>query len=120
MSEKIIAGTIMLTMVDGRKKFLVNKCQDEQHLVSAIAQPEKTGLASILERLKEEVHLDVTQLTLLELTNGVIQGQSVPLFVFEAVEAHVAMTLPKEYVWEDFKHFQQIVQKFEIEGMPSF
>ncbi|EOT45487.1 MULTISPECIES: hypothetical protein [Enterococcus] len=120
MSEKIIAGTIMLTMLDGTKKFLVNKCQNEQHLVSAIAQPERTGLASILERLKEEVNLDVTHLELLELTNGVIKGQSVPLFVFEAVEKNVPLDLPHEYVWEDFKHFQQIVQKFNIEGMPSF
>ncbi|MGX7329755.1 hypothetical protein [Enterococcus bulliens] len=120
MSEKIIAGTIMLTMSDGTKKFLVNKCQNEQHLVSAIAQPEKTGLASILERLKQEVQLDVTHLALLELTNGVIKGQSVPLFVFEATQEHVDMQLPLDYVWEDFKHFQRIVQKFNIEGMPSF
>lgn len=118
--KKIIAGTVMLTMEDGSKKFLVNLKQDALHLVSSEAQPEMTGLASILNVLKETVQLDVTKLRLLELTNGMIVNQSVPIFIFEMDQKDTTSQLPETYIWEQFSEFQKIVQKFEIEGMPHF
>jgi hypothetical protein len=121
IGKKWIAGTVILTQSNGEKLFLVKQEKEKMHLVSTKGDSEKTGLASILEVLKKEVHLEITQLKLLELTNGVIAGTNVPLFVFELEEqADVQLVLPDQYQWRTFEQMQKVIQKFEIEGMPQF
>ncbi|MFD2728437.1 hypothetical protein [Enterococcus camelliae] len=121
IGKKWIAGTVILTQSDGEKLFLVKQEKEKMHLVSTKGDSEKTGLASILEVLKKEVHLEITQLKLLELTNGVIAGTNVPLFVFELEEQpDVQLVLPDQYQWQTFEQMQKVIQKFEIEGMPQF
>ena len=121
IGKKWIAGTVILTQSNGEKLFLVKQENEKMHLVSTKGDSEKTGLASILEVLKKEVHLEITQLKLLELTNGVIAGTNVPLFVFELEEqADVQLVLPDQYQWRTFEQMQKVIQKFEIEGMPQF
>lgn len=121
IEKKWIAGTVILTQSDSGKLFLVKQEKEKMHLVSTKGDSEKTGLASILEVLKKEVHLEITQLKLLELTNGVIAGTNVPLFVFELEEQpDVQLVLPDQYQWQTFEQMQKVIQKFEIEGMPQF
>jgi len=107
IKKKWIAGIVMLTQLDGTKLFLIKL--------------EKTGLASILEVLKAEANIEISRLKLLELTNGVIAGTNVPLFVFELDEqVDVPNQLPEGYLWQSFGQMQKVIQKFEIEGMPYF
>ncbi len=44
---------------------------------------DKTGLATILQLFKDRIHLDVTAIELVELTNGNIDTQNIPLFVLK-------------------------------------
>ena len=45
-----------------------------------------TGLANVLQNIKENVRLDVFQLRLVELTSAKIADKRMPIFVFEAKE----------------------------------
>ncbi len=121
IKKKWIAGIVMLTQLDGTKLFLTKQEQGKMHLVSTPGSVEKTGLASILEVLKAEANIEISRLKLLELTNGVIAGTNVPLFVFELDEqVDVPNQLPEGYLWQSFGQMQKVIQKFEIEGMPYF
>ena len=63
MASKRVAGTIMLHLEDGSKKFLVHSVDDKLEFALAELSEEKTGLANILSFLKEIVHIDVRRLT---------------------------------------------------------
>ena len=83
MASKRVAGTIMLHLEDGSKKFLVHSIDDKLEFALAELSEGKTGLANILNFLKEIVHIDVSKISLMELTNTHINQENVPLFVFE-------------------------------------
>ena len=71
---------------------------------------EMTGLASMLQWFKEEVQLDVTSISLVELTNAHINKENVPLFVFEMDEQALKMKWIKTYTWvapAELKRFGQ-------------
>lgn len=57
---------------------------------------EMTGLASMLQWFKEEVQLDVTSISLVELTNAHINKENVPLFVFEMDEQALKNEMDKD------------------------
>jgi hypothetical protein len=120
LKEKIVAGTVMLHLDDGTKKFLMCEKESRLELAYTAISHEKTGLANILQLLKEEVFLDIANINLLELTNGQAENRNVPLFVFEAKEAEQPTDLPKDYEWMAAKYFRQVIKDFEIEGMPFF
>ena len=52
-------------------------------LASTDFSEDKTGLATILQLFKDRIHLDVTAIELVELTNGNIDTQNIPLFVLK-------------------------------------
>ena len=86
MSNKKVAGTIILNLNDGSKKFLMHPIGEAIEFAMAKVSDEMTGLASMLQWFKEEVQLDVTSISLVELTNAHINKENVPLFVFEMDE----------------------------------
>lgn len=120
LNKKRVAGTVILTLHDGTKKFLLHKEGDNVKLLTVELSEEQTGLASALQLLKERVHLDVTTIELVELTSGYENNQKVPLFVFEMVEDEWSNQLPSEFYWGNTSSFQHTIQQFKIEGLPYF
>jgi len=120
LSNKKVAGTVILHLEDGSKKFLIRTTEDRFTLAFTDFSDEQTGLANILQVLKEEVKLDIKNIQLVELTNGQIQDANVPLFVFETRENQQQADLPNEYYWAKAQTFREIIQDMDIEGMPFF
>lgn len=120
MENKKVAGTVILHLQDGAKRFLVHSTGETLELASTDFIAEKTGLANILEMLKDQVHLDVKKIDLVELTNGQIDHENVPLFVFEAQEAVLESELPQDFCWEEPQRFREIIRNYDIEGVPYF
>ncbi len=120
LKDKRVAGTVMLNLEDGSKKFLVRATENKLELASTALYEERTGLANILQLLKETVHLDISSIHLVELTNGCMNNRNIPLFVFEAQERDQPDTLPANYGWKEPRLFRQIIQDYDIDGMPFF
>lgn len=120
LSKKRVAGTVILNLQDGTKKFLLHKVGDDAKLLTVELSEEQTGLASALQLLKEQAQLDVTTIELVELTSGYENDEKVPLFVFEMLETDAAHDLPNNFYWGNTASFQQIIQQFKIEGLPYF
>ncbi|KAF1302944.1 MULTISPECIES: hypothetical protein [Enterococcus] len=120
MEDKKVAGTVMLHLQNGSKKFLMHSVGDTIELAYTKFSNDRTGLANILQLLKDTAHLDVNNLNLVELTNGHIDEENIPLFVFEAEEAKLVGLLPDDYHWEDPERFQKIIEDYAIEGVPFF
>jgi len=120
LSDKKVAGTVILHLEDGSKRFLVRTFDDSVALAFTNFSEEQTGLANILQLLKEDVDLDIENIRLVERTNGQIHEANVPLFVFESQENQQWAELPEQYYWAEAQTFREIIQDMEIEGMPFF
>lgn len=120
LSDKKVAGTVILHLEDGSKRFLVRTIDDSVALAFTNFSEEQTGLANILQLLKEDVDLDIENIRLVELTNGQVHEANVPLFVFEAQESQQWEELPNQYYWAEAQTFREVIQDMEIEGMPFF
>ncbi|MFK4567546.1 hypothetical protein [Enterococcus sp. UD-01] len=119
MSNKKVAGTIMLNLNDGSKKFLVHPVGGLMGFVTAKVSEDMTGLASILQIFKEEIQLDVTSISLVELTNAHSAAENMPLFVFEMSEQDM-VAINEDYVWEKPSELKNLLASYEIEGVPMF
>jgi hypothetical protein len=119
LSNKKVAGTIMLNLNDGSKKFLVHPVNGLMGFVTAKVSEDMTGLASILQIFKEEIQLDVTSISLVELTNAHSAAENMPLFVFEMSEQDM-VAINDEYVWEKPSELKNLLASYEIEGVPMF
>ena len=120
VENRKVAGIVMLHLEDGAKRFLLHSTGNALELAYADYSEGKTGLANILELLKSTVELDVKKIDLVELTNGQINRENVPMFVFEAEEAAQKRELPAGYYWEEPQKFREIIRNYDIEGMPYF
>ena len=120
MANKKVAGTVILHLEDGSKRFLMHQENEEIKFVATESYEDKTGLANILERLRESVQLDITKINLVDLTNGQVDKQSMPLFVFETNEKDLIHALPAQYKWVQPEMFRQAIKQYAIEGMPIF
>lgn len=126
MSEKQwVAGTIIAQNSENHSVFLVAKNEESFTFVTTEIEEERTGLASILEHFKLKMHIDMDALKLFELTNAVVDGHKIPLFVFELI--HPAETLSEvlktdaaDLSWEKTATLQATMQKWEISGVPRF
>lgn len=121
LENKKVAGTVILQLGNGAQKFLVQKTEIESEfkLVTFIGR-EHTGLANMLLFLKETVKLNVACMDLVDLTNGTMDKERVPFFVFETKEIDQMLDLPNGYSWEEPKAFRQVIENFHLEGMPMF
>lgn len=120
MANKRVAGTIMLHLEDGTKRFLVHAIDDTVEFAVANISEGKTGLANILNFLKDIVHIDVSTINLMELTNTHIDHENVPLFVFEANQQSQTTELAEGYHWEEPEQMRVVLGTYEIEGVPLF
>lgn len=121
MENKQIAATVILNKADGSKRFLMRQTSAQSTLVVANANEGNTGLANVLQVLKEQVAIDVYQLQLVELTNGIIKDKRMPIFVFEINESENMHTeLADGYIWKDTQYFMERIANFEVKGMPLF
>lgn len=117
--KKQVSGTIMLHLDNGSKCFLVHNVGTGKEFAKTTAEPGKTVLASFLNFLKEKMHVDVNEISLVELTNTQSAGVSLPLYVFEATEK-VHIELPDDYAWEAPESVREILGTVQIEGVPLF
>lgn len=121
MENKQIAATVILNKADGSKRFLMHQTSEQSTLIVANVDEEKTGLANVLQVLKENVAIDVYQLQLVELTNGIIKDKRMPIFVFEMNEnQEINVELPTGFTWQDPQFFMDRIANFEVKGMPLF
>ena len=120
MANKKVAGTVILHLENGLKRFLMHQVGEEVNFIATDYREEKTGLANILEQLRESVQLDITKIDLVDLTNGQFNNKSVPLFVFETYEKNLTKNVSSDYQWVEPEKFRQTIKKFSIEGMPIF
>ena len=120
LENKQIAATVILHRNDGSKRFLTENQAQGQSLLLVENDTMHTGLANVLQNIKENVHLDVFQLRLVELTNAKIADKRMPIFVFEVKEEDIDIRLPAQYSWKEAKYFMQMISEFEVQGMPIF
>ncbi len=121
MTSLKVAGTVMLNSTDGVKKFLVEKIRPGYKFVTAEISNERTGLACILEALKNDAKIDVSKIGLVELANAHVMDGSIPLFVFEMDEESVGEELQEDlFVWETPATLREVLENYEINGVPSF
>lgn len=120
LNTKRVAGTVILHLEDGTKRFLLHNLGNEKKFLSVELSNERTGLACVLQLLKEKARLDVSTLQLVELTSGVENDQKIPLFVFEMSDNDHSQQLPEAVYWENAKQFSETIQAFKIDGMPFF
>lgn len=116
---KQVSGTIMLHLEDGSKRFLVHETEGSKEFARTDTQTETTVLASFLNFLKSNVHIDVNHIRLVELTNTQSNGTNTPLYVFEMMSEEVT-ELPKDFAWETPDSVREILGTIEIEGVPLF
>ena len=64
MTNKKVAGTVMLHLQNGSKRFLVHAVGDTMELASTDFSNERTGLANILSLIKDIVKIDVKKIYL--------------------------------------------------------
>jgi hypothetical protein len=120
LSNKRVAGTIILNLENGSKKFLIRPLGDNIEFVMTKVAEDMTGLASMLQLFKEEIQLDVTSINLVELTNAHIDKENLPLFVFEMEEKHLPKEITSDFTWAEPASLKTLWATYEIEGVPMF
>ena len=120
-----VASTILVKDPKGRYVFLVRKEEDGYSFPASQVEPNKTGLACVINRLKELVDIEIEKLELNELTNAVVDDNRIPLFVF--VYEDEELSSPEELLIEgsglSWVHSENIVstlEQWKISGVPQF
>lgn len=120
-----VASTILVKDEEGRYVFLVKEEKDGYSFPASIVEPKKTGLACVINRLKEIVDIEIEKLELNELTNAVVNDIRIPLFVF--VYEDDDLSSPEDLLIEDnglsWVHSQNLISTLEdwkISGVPQF
>lgn len=119
-----VACTILAQDKDGRYVFLVKKEEDGFSFPATVAEPKKTGLACVINRLKEIVHLDIEKLELSELTNAIVDNHRIPLFVFSYdnmdILPHELLPEDSELSWAHSENVVSTLEQWKISGVPQF
>ncbi len=124
--QSLIAYTVMVQRTDGKWMFLVQ--HDESDFVfpgiQTVNNTNNTGLASVIEVLKEKLDLKFKKLELYELTNATFEGNRFPLFVFKyhcGAERPDDLLLPgSDLEWQISDSFKATIERYEITGVPLF
>ncbi|MGB7365377.1 hypothetical protein [Carnobacterium jeotgali] len=126
MTEKrLVAGTIMAKGPEGKYVFLVKKETEMDFFTTTEINDSKTGLASIIDKLKTILPIEASDLKLYELTNAVVSDNRIPLFVFEFLDVEVDHRLLTEnndnsLSWLHSDELTKTLEKWEISGVPQF
>lgn len=124
MEKHCVACTVMAKDEEGDFVFLVeNHSKGFGFLRTAIGE-NKTGLASIIEKVKEELTIDVSELELYELTNAVVEKSRIPLFVFscrnEGINFNDVLIEGSNLSWQYSESLSPTFEKWQISGVPQF
>lgn len=114
----------MIKDADGDYVFLVeNQSKDFGFLRASVAE-NKTGLASIIEKVKEKLAIDASDLELFELTNAVVEKSRIPLFVFscrnEEIDFNDLVMDDENLSWQYSEDLTHTFKKWQISGVPQF
>lgn len=126
MTEKQrVAGTIMALNPEGKYVFLVEEENKKYSFPVTQILDTQTGLASILEDLKQKLAIDIHNVNLFELTNAVVNGKNIPLFVFEVANKEIQVnTILKENLlhlsFVESGALTEALEEWEISGVPQF
>lgn len=119
MEQSRVAGTVILNLQDGHKKFLVQKTDDTVSFIQTTINNNFTSLACILEKLTQSAGLDSDAMDLVELTNINIENEKLPLFVFSLDEECIdSYSLDSEFLWEEPATLRMVLQDFNVSGVP--
>ncbi|MGX4685723.1 hypothetical protein JNUCC83_02310 [Vagococcus sp. JNUCC 83] len=119
MEQSRVAGTVILNLQDGHKKFLVQKEDGNVSFIQTTIDNNYTSLACILEKLNQSVGLDSDLMDLVELTNINIENDKLPLFVFSLNEEDIKYcSLDSEFLWEEPATLRMVLQHFNVSGVP--
>ena len=120
MLEQVkVAGTVILNQEDGHKKFLVRKDSNRVEFVMTEVDNEYTSLACILNEFRDGVHLNTSEMELVELTSVYLGDFKMPLFVFGLDESKDSMQVDENiFSWEDPSTLREMLKNFEISGVP--
>lgn len=120
-----VACTVLVKDEEGRYVFLVKREEEGFSFLATEVEHRKTGLACVLNRLKEMIKMDIEKLELNELTNAVVDNKSIPLFVF--IYENNALDTPNDLLPKDSElswvHSENIIntlEQWEISGVPQF
>ena len=120
-----VASTILVKDSDGRYVFLVKKEENGYSFPATLVEPNKTGLACVISRLKELVNIEIEKLELNELTNAIVNDNRIPLFVFiyedENVTSPVDLLIGDSGLsWAHSENIMSTLEEWEISGVPQF
>lgn len=123
--QSFVAYTIIVERDDGKPMFLVEKEEKTFSFPSIEANRNKSGLSQIIDEIKHTLkNLNFDELELSELTNAVIDGYRIPIFVLkyrceECVPEDLLLRNTK-LEWQISDNFKETLQKYEISGVPLF
>ncbi|GEK92129.1 hypothetical protein [Alkalibacterium kapii] len=120
-----VASTILVKDKDGRYVFLVKEEEDGYSFPASVVEPEKTGLACVINRVKEIVDIDIEKLELNELTNAIVDDDRIPLFVFiyedDYLEAPEHLLIDdNDLSWVHSENIVSTLEDWKISGVPQF
>lgn len=120
-----VASTIIVKDSDGRYVFLVRKEENGFSFPATSVEPKKTGLACVINRLKELVNIEIEKLELNELTNAIVDDNRIPLFVF--IYEDDTISSPEELLrdnsglsWVHSDNVMTTLEQWKISGVPQF
>lgn len=120
-----VASTILVKDSEDRYVFLVKREEEGYSFPATQVEPKKTGLACVINRLKELVSIEIEKLELNELTNAIVDDNRIPLFVFIYEDKNLSS--PEDLLIEDnglsWVHSENIVstlEQWKISGVPQF
>lgn len=120
-----VASTILVKDEDGRYVFLVKEEKEGYSFPASIVEPEKTGLACVIKRLKEIVNIEIENLELNELTNAIVADDRISLFVF--TYENETLESPKNLLkddsdlsWVNSENIIYTLEDWKISGVPQF
>lgn len=123
--ERLVAGTIMAHSKDGKYVFLVEKVMENFSFPVTSICNGRTGLGCILESIKQKLKIEAISLDLCELTNAVVDGNKIPLFVFELADEKIDV---KDIIkdngqslsWQHSEVLTKTLGEWKIDGVPQY
>ena len=125
MTEKhSVACTVMAKDADGDYVFLVENQLKGFGFLRAAVSKNKTGLASVIEKVKQELKVKAADLELFELTNAVVEESRIPLFVFsyrnEEVDFKTLLIEGSNLSFQYSENLSSTFKEWQISGVPQF
>lgn len=123
--EHHIASTVLAKDEEGNISFLVACKKGLDSLLHTKVTSRTTALAKIIKKIRGLMYLNIENLELSELTNGIYLDMQVPIYVFiysynsnQGLESLLRDN--HRYHWVDYQEFLLTLEDWEISGVPFF